>query len=137
MSGPARAWRRVVGWALLILVATTVPLSEAARRVSIPLADKLVHGVLYAVLGWLVGGAVSSCPRRGKWPWLLALLGLALFAAVDEAHQVWLPGRIPSAGDWLADLLGATIGLGAGIMIATAPWTRERDAARGRESDAG
>lgn len=60
--------------------------------------DLAVHFVEYGIWGVLLG--------RTRWPvarWLpLALL----FAAFDEAHQVWIPGRVASWSDLAADAAG-------------------------------
>jgi VanZ family protein len=102
---------------VLILIATTVPLADLAVRAPALWLDKLVHGVLYFVLGWLVGAALCAMGRRNAAAGAIALLVLALFALLDEAHQQWLPTRVASAGDWAADVAGATIGLTAGMIL--------------------
>lgn len=117
MRGPSGSWRSVATWAVLILIATTVPLADLAVRAPALWLDKLVHGVLYFVLGWLVGAALCAMGRRNAAAGAIALLVLALFALLDEAHQQWLPTRVASAGDWAADVAGATIGLTAGMIL--------------------
>lgn len=117
MRGPSGSWRSVVAWAVVILVATTVPVPDFANRVPTLWLDKLVHGGLYLVLGWLVGAALCAMGRRGGVAWLVGLLALAAFALLDELHQRWLPGRVTSLGDWAADVAGATIGLTLGMIL--------------------
>jgi VanZ family protein len=106
---------------VLILVATTVPFTDFVLRTPTLWLDKLVHGVLYLVLGWLVGAAVCAAGRRTFWVWVIALLALFVFALVDEVHQMWLPGRVASLGDWCADALGATIGLTVAMILWKSP----------------
>ena len=108
-----------MAWAGLILVATSVPLADMGLRSPVRWADKGVHGLLYLVLGGLVGVALAVRGRAGIGSWTLALLSLALFAALDEVHQLWLPGRAASAADWVADVVGGTIGLGLGMRLGT------------------
>jgi VanZ family protein len=107
----------VAAWAVLILVATTVPVTDLVTRAPTLWFDKFVHGGLYLVLGWLVGAALCAAGRRGVTAWLVALPALAVFAFLDEAHQQWLPGRVTSLGDWAADVAGATIGLTLGMIL--------------------
>jgi VanZ family protein len=107
----------VVAWAILILVATTVPATDLTERLSVMGVDKLVHGGLYFVLGWLVAAALCAMDHRAIAGFVTGLLGLASFAALDEAHQLWIPGRVTSVGDWTADLVGATLGLAAGMLV--------------------
>jgi len=119
------SWRSVTAWAVLILVATTIPVSDLTNRLPLWWLDKLVHGGLYFVLGWLSGAALAAAGRRSAGVWLLGLLGLAAFGALDELHQLWIPGRVTSLGDWSADVAGATLGLFAGTFA----WSSRPDAA--------
>jgi len=101
----------------LILIATTVPLTDLTLRAPVPWLDKLVHGALYLVLGWLVGAALCATGRCGVRARMTALMALSMFALLDEVHQRWLPGRVASPGDWAADVVGATIGLAVGMIL--------------------
>ena len=136
MRGPSGSWRSVAVWAVLILVATTVPVTNLMVRAPALWLDKFVHGGLYLVLGWLVGAALCAMGRRGVGAWFYGLLALATFAFLDEAHQRWLPTRVASPGDWAADVAGATIGLTLGMILWNVLQPRERPerAANGEES---
>lgn len=123
------SWRPVAAWAVLILIATTVPLADVMVRAPVTWLDKLVHGALYLVFGWLVGLALCASGRRSVGAGLLAVAALAAFAALDEWHQKWLPGRVPNVGDWSADIAGATIGLVVGMVL----WNALRPPSRGSE----
>jgi len=131
------SWRSVVAWAALILIATTVPLTDIASRAPVPWLDKLVHGALYLVLGWLVGAALCATGRRSIGARASAVLALSVFALLDEVHQLWLPGRVTSLEDWAADVVGATIGLTVGMILwKCAPATQVEDADRkGKRED--
>jgi VanZ family protein len=96
-------------WAALILVLTSIPTPDVGN-VGFPGADKLVHGALYLVLGWLVAIA-SAPPGTARRRIGIILAGLALFAAFDEAHQLWISGRSAELLDWGADILGASLGV--------------------------
>ncbi len=134
MRRPSGSWRSVLVWAALILVATTIPLADATLRTSLPWADKAVHLVLYLVLGGLVGAALSAGSRTSAGAWVAGLLGLAIFAAMDEAHQHWLPHRVASVSDWIADVVGATAGLVAGVLLGTDARPFRADEDRNREA---
>jgi len=116
----AGSWWSVAAWAALILVATTVHVPDVVLRAPVSWLDKLAHGTLYLVLGWLTGEAMCAAGRCTARAGLVALAVASAFAALDEAHQAWLPGRVPSVGDWAADVIGATIGLAVGIWV----WSR-------------
>jgi VanZ family protein len=98
--GPATLWAGV----LFLLSAQ----SDLSRLSVIPLGDKIGHIVLFSVLGVALAWG-SRNTRDIRLHAGLFLLG-ALFAATDEWHQAFVPSRQPSAGDFLADMVGITIG---------------------------
>lgn len=67
--------------------------------------DKLVHATVYAVLSTLFWGGLKT---RKLWP---ILIGMAFLGIAQEWHQAYLPGRTPSALDWLADVMGSGMAL--------------------------
>jgi VanZ family protein len=109
-----RRWRPPLLWAAAILVATSIPGQELAAvgAFSFPGADKLVHAFFYGVLGWLSARA-AGLPASGRRTAAFVLLGILLFAALDEWHQAFIPGRATDPLDWIADALGATCGMAA------------------------
>jgi len=121
----AGSWWSVAAWAALILVATSVHVPDVVLRAPVSWLDKLAHGSLYLVLGWLTGAAMCAAGRCTARAGLVALAVASAFAALDEAHQAWLPGRVPSLGDWAADVIGATIGLAVGIWVWWRSTTKE------------
>ncbi|HJU89650.1 MAG TPA: VanZ family protein [Gemmatimonadaceae bacterium] len=110
----ARRWLPPAIWAALILVLTSIP-NPNVGDVGIPAADKLFHGALYLVLGWLAARATAVAPGSSRGPLQVGvlLIAVALFAAGDEWHQRWIPGRSPELRDWAADLFGALLGVAA------------------------
>jgi VanZ family protein len=102
-------WIPVVLWAGFILTATSIPNVPAPAA---PGTDKLAHVAMYAVFGVLALRAAwhaAPSPRT----LVLTLAAIALFAAVDEWHQRFIPSRSADAVDWLADVAGATLGIGS------------------------
>lgn len=90
-----------------VWVASWLPMASAIDRLDATAqSDKLVHASLFVVLGAL---AARGWPRpRQRWR---ALAGLLLLGVLTEALQSLIPGRSASLGDWLADALGACVGL--------------------------
>ena len=71
-------------------------------------SDKVVHAGLYSVLGMSLGfGRVRSLVPP---PHLVLILVGALYGATDEFHQVFVRGRSPDWGDWVADIVGVVCG---------------------------
>lgn len=100
-------WLPPTGWAALILVATSWPRLELS---GVPEgSDKLGHFLMYAVLGLLT---LRATRHPSRWAVAtVAACGLLVFAAADEWHQRWIPGRSASFDDWIADSVGAVCGL--------------------------
>ena len=84
---------------------------DLSRANDAPGADKWVHGGLFAVLGCL--GALAWRGVRARPALLLVLVFLG---ALTEWLQAYVPGRSMSAADWLADSVGALLGLGLGVL---------------------
>ncbi|MCC6772906.1 MAG: VanZ family protein [Gemmatimonadaceae bacterium] len=103
----ARRWAPSVVWGMGILALTSLPGSALPVGPAIPGTDKLVHAALYAVLASLVAHAVPGQSMRAM---LVVGGALALFAAADEWHQRWIPGRSADMLDWVADMSGAVVG---------------------------
>lgn len=105
----ASLWAPPVLWAGFILLLTSWPSAGLPASLSVAGVDKVGHFGLYGVLGFLVGRAL---PRRRVLSTLVAAaLGIALFGALDEWHQVLVPGRAASILDWVADISGTITGL--------------------------
>lgn len=69
------------------------------------------HFTEYAVLAALLWQAARRTPRMAVHAWLVALVIALIYAASDEWHQSFVPGRVPDGRDWLTDTAGALIGL--------------------------
>ena len=76
-------------------------------------SDKVLHTVEYAGLGGL-------CYRAFRWgvskqvssrALLFAIVTASLYGVTDEVHQLFVPLREASWQDWLADTIGAVIGV--------------------------
>ena len=101
---------------------TSWPNPPAVAAGGFPL-DKLTHFLLYAVEAFLLSRAIAWPGRRGfTGSRILAVIGtMALWGALDEAHQEWIPGRMMDSADLAADVAGAT----AGALLAAAMSRKE------------
>jgi VanZ family protein len=116
----ARRWLPPLVWAACILVTTSIP-GAHLPRVDVPGLDKAVHLGLYGVLGWLAARAVWT-RGGGARDAAFAFVAIAVFGALDEWHQQFIPGRSMEFLDWVADSTGALAG------VAVAALTRRREA---------
>ncbi|MDR0456003.1 MAG: VanZ family protein [Treponema sp.] len=75
--------------------------------------DKLQHFLAYGALGFAVGlwAFPSFWKRRPALALLLATLAGSAYGAIDEFHQYFVPGRECDVWDWIADTLGAFLGV--------------------------
>lgn len=85
-------------------------LAPSATLPPMSIGDKMEHVTAYAVLGLL--GAASSVRGVAR-----VILGLAAFGIAIEMLQSFSPGRSPDPLDAMADIVGASLGCGAAIML--------------------
>lgn len=106
--GPAAAWIGLVSF-----------LSHQSRPpVQLPLPDWVMHGIEFGVLALLLGHAASRMGRPATAATAVLVAGTcALFGAIDEIHQGFIPGREMSLRDGLADAAGAAIAAAADVLV--------------------
>jgi VanZ family protein len=106
-------WAAVAGYASLIFYLSSLenPLPELTPRVS----DKVLHALEYAGLALLLAAALLASGLRAGRAALVAVLAASLYAATDELHQSFVPGRVCDLGDWVADTLGALAGAAVAV----------------------
>jgi VanZ family protein len=90
---------------------TALPISGVVRK--IPMFStldflKVGHGIGYFWLGWAVFYALRSRSRRSP---SIAILFCILYAASDEFHQIFVPGRSAAIKDIFIDTLSALAGV--------------------------
>lgn len=66
--------------------------------------DKLAHATFFFVFALLLSRFISL-------PIALVIVLALLVGAADEIHQSFLPGRVAGLDDWLADVVGAGLGV--------------------------
>jgi len=101
-------------WATVIFILSSIPGKGFAKFqffFYLPFADKLVHGVIYLILGVLTYRAFSPTERRFNYTLPLSIILCTAFGFTDELHQTFIPGRDMSMYDLLADSIGAIIGV--------------------------
>lgn len=135
------AWTLVAAWMVLIFLLSGQPADDSAalsgaglriiEAVVDPLARtvgggglsaetlaalhrpfrKAAHLLAYLTLGWLTARATHTADRVAR-PGLVAWLIATGYAATDEVHQRFVPGRSAELTDVLLDATGALVGVG-------------------------
>jgi VanZ family protein len=105
-------WGPAVIVMLLIFMASATPGHELPNFGTVDvLFKKGGHMFGYALLAAAYFHALNNGKNITKKQFIMAILLAVCYAATDEFHQRFTPGRTPSAMDVLIDATGATIGL--------------------------
>lgn len=107
-----RLWVPVILWMTAIFTLSSIP-GKDIPEVGLPHIDKLAHFIEYAILGFLVMRAFSNSKTGISRPVLatLAVSAAVLFAATDEWHQSFIPGRFTDIIDLTFDFIGSMVGV--------------------------
>jgi VanZ family protein len=116
-----RPWFPSLGWAAVIFVLSSFP-GSAYPQTDVANADKLVHAVIYGLLGGLVARGFVRGSRMSLAPIVvLATVVATLYGMSDELHQRFVPGRNSDWHDVAADAVGGLLGAAA---VALWAWRR-------------
>jgi VanZ family protein len=112
------AWGPALAWAAFVFLLSSVP-GTSLPSLPAPNFDKLVHGVVYFVLGALCLRGVGRTSALPAVPaLLLAALLATLYGMSDEFHQSFTPDRSPDWHDVAADAVGGLAGALAATLLA-------------------
>ena len=95
----------------IIFLADSADHNFAFRLIGhIPYGDKIMHGLLYGVMAWLLNYGLNFKTRRlfGFSVQLGAVIVLS-FAGIEEITQYWIPSRTFDIMDFLADTVGVIL----------------------------
>lgn len=96
---------------VILFTATSLPIE---RLPSVGFNDKISHFIAYFILAVLVNLTLiyqrKSRLLFQKAPLVTIIIGL-LYGAVDELHQILVPGRFAETLDWIADACGTFVGV--------------------------
>jgi VanZ family protein len=116
-----------IAWAALIFW-----LSHQSRPVpvdiQIPHLDKVAHLAVFGVLAALTARPLLAAGLTARRAFLVAVVAVSLYGALDEWHQSFVPGRNPDPWDWSADTAGALLGAAAIVGL---PRRKSRASIRG------
>lgn len=102
----------IIYWITLFML-TTIPTDTIPRFFNAQ--DKVEHLIAYFVLAVLLTLSLYF----QKWSnflsskaFLFSVIFLLFYAALDEVHQIFVPGRYCDIYDWLSDAIGGLLGTG-------------------------
>ena len=110
---PLRRGVLIAIWIVLAII-THIPVPQSApdfRGI-----DKMIHLIAYFPLGLLL----PNCRVRGCRCGGVCLLIIALYGILDELLQIPV-GRTASVFDWMADVVGASLGLAMATILRKRP----------------
>ena len=100
-------------WTLVIWTVSSIP-NLKTPDFGISFSDKIAHTAEYAVWGFLMTGLFQKGSILHRLGWILAL-GV-LCGALDELHQLFIPGRQADWFDFLADSGGVLAAAGLDLI---------------------
>ena len=97
----------VIAWAIIILTVSSIPHLTSIRP-SWTNFDKIAHFIEYGILGYLLTRAIGYRANRvvTKYIVILSIAICGILAGIDELHQNYIPGRLASSSDFIADISG-------------------------------
>jgi VanZ family protein len=104
-------------YALLIFTLSSLR-NLNAPNLGFDFGDKVYHLLEYCVFGFLLMRSGQDFQGSVKYPlFLLVFLAGTLYAASDEIHQYFVPGRECDVWDFTADVIGILLGQAVYRMI--------------------
>jgi VanZ family protein len=113
----------VLYW-ILILTLTSLPAVDVPN---VHINDKIEHFMAYGGLGFLLNLSLriqNKFKLVKKYPAWFAVLFVSAYGAIDELHQLFIPGRSCDILDWSADTIGVLIGV---TIMTTLLWKVEKN----------
>jgi VanZ family protein len=104
-------WGPVAAWAGLIFFLSSIPDTRTGGGSELPelMFRKAAHLVEYGVLACFLARALAGQGSRPRRVLGIGLFVCVLFAASDELHQSFVPGRYGKVRDVALDSLGAAL----------------------------
>lgn len=107
-----RRWLSPISLMTVIFFFSSIPSAEMPHFGVLDfLVKKGGHALGYGLLALAYRRALAESGWRSERTYLYAWLLAGLYAAGDEFHQSFVPGRHPSGWDVLIDNLGAAVAL--------------------------
>lgn len=114
-SSPGRivyAWSLAILWMCVISALSSIP-GRDLPVIPIPFMDKWAHAALFIILGSLLARAIGLASPKANFLKIafLTVIICIFYAAIDEWHQRYVPGRTVDLADFIFDLIGSSFGV--------------------------
>ena len=109
-------WFMVAAYAALIFILSSLSNPSPVHIPDIFMADKLIHFIEYAILGFLLFSALYEGMALKRAAFFAVVLA-ALYGATDEFHQYFVADRDSDLFDLLADSVGGAAGTSAAVLL--------------------
>jgi len=105
-------WLPVVVWAVVIFLLSARPVTPATEIFWQDfIVKKSAHIIEYAILAALLYRALRASPVEKKKAGVYSVILAVLYAASDEFHQSFVPGRASTLRDVIFDTIGAILAI--------------------------
>ncbi len=113
-----------IAWAVVIFIFSAIPGDSYPKHPGF--LNYFAHFGEYLILGSLLTVALTGGKLKSWQIILIAIVITSAYAASDELHQLFVPGRFGDPVDWLTDTLGASAGaLLTGFLLRRADTSRK------------
>ena len=128
-------WAPMLAWMSAIFVLSSLTPTEIERAsasvrdagLSFLARQVTAHTVEFGVMAVLAFRLFRTYTGRTALVWVWVLAFTVGYAATDELHQAFVPGRVPSWTDVAYDSIGAALGVIAAELVV---WGRRRSGER-------
>jgi len=98
-------------WAAIIFALSSIP-SVSLPKLGWLTSDKMAHVGVFLIFAGLTYRALrhqQMIPILSRRCFLFTILFTAMYGALDEFHQYYVPGRDSDPFDWIADVTGSIV----------------------------
>jgi len=103
---------------IVLFIATTIP--APALPEILDFSDKIKHFIAYLGFAFLLSLTLHFQEKYKKFAryfFVYALVVVAVYGAIDEIHQIFVPNRMCEFWDWVADVAGGVVGISLSVAF--------------------
>jgi len=103
---------------IVLFIATTIP--APALPDILDFSDKIKHFIAYTGFAFLLSLSLHFQEKYKKFAryfFIYAIIIVAIYGALDEIHQSFVPNRMCEFLDWVADVFGGLAGATISVMF--------------------